>query len=304
MPAREPAWRLCAAELLQATEEEQGTGERPVTYRISPYGARIGRALLAGRLTPPERVGRDEREPFYRARLADPTGEIAVTAGSYQPRAMATLRRLAAPTTALVVGRPHLYRGRDGTAYVSIRAEGIAPLDEPEYRAVVGEILGQTLDRLEVLGAVRAGGVAPEAAPELWVVGARASAARFPSASRDGLLPSLRSALQALRGGAPPPPVPPPVSPAAWAPSAPEPPPARPAPVRPVTEAERAEEETVLDLIDELADRSVDGYAEVRETFKRLAERGLTPERAEELLGRLETEGAVEEPVVGKLRRA
>ncbi|EQD68684.1 hypothetical protein B2A_00326, partial [mine drainage metagenome] len=122
MPAREPAWRLFAAELLSATEEEQGPGERPVTYLISPYGARIGRALMAGRLTPAERIGTDERQPFYRARLTDPTGEIAVTAGSYQPRAMAALLRLTDPATVLVVGRPHLYRGRDRTAFVSIRA--------------------------------------------------------------------------------------------------------------------------------------------------------------------------------------
>ncbi|MHB1434737.1 MAG: hypothetical protein ACYCPN_03280 [Thermoplasmata archaeon] len=301
MPAREPAWRLFAAELLTSSVEEQGTGERPVTYLVSPYGARIGRALLAGQIRPAERIGTDERQPFYRTRLTDPTGEIAVTAGSYQPRAMAALLRIAAPTTVLVVGRPHLYRGRDGTAFVSIRAEGIAPLDEPEYRGAVGEILAQTLDRLDVLESIRTGTGAPEAAPELWIAGARASVDRYPSATPDGLRPALRSALGVLRGEGPPPPPTPTAPPAVPAPERRS---SRPVPTPPVTEAERAEEGAFLDLIDELADGSVDGYADVREAFRRLADRGLNAERAEELLGRLETEGAVEEPIVGKLRRA
>lgn len=304
MPTREPAWRLFAAELVQATETEQGTGERPVTYLVSPYGARIGRAFLAGRLSGADRVGTGDGPPFYRARLTDPTGEIPVTAGSYQPRAMAALLRVTAPSTVLVVGRPHLYRGREGTAFVSIRAEGIAPVDETEYRRAVGEILAQTLDRLDVLATIRAGTPVRPPVPELWTAGARASAARYPSANREGLADALRSALGVFRGEAPPaatpplPPGPPPAGPASDRRRFP------PAPAPPRTEAQRAEEGAFLDLIDELAEGSVDGYADVRDAFARLADRGLSTDRAEELLGRLETEGAVEEPIVGKLRRA
>jgi len=303
MPGREPAWRMFAAELLSATETEQGTGDRPVTYLVSPYGARIGRALLAGHLSGIERVGEGERPPFYRARLTDPTGAITVTAGSYQPRALAVLLRVSPPTTVLVVGRPHLYRGREGTAFVSIRAEAIAPVGELEYLRAVAEILAQTLDRLDVLAAIRAGASTGGTGPELWIAGARASAARYPSARPEGLTASLRSALGVVRGDGPP---------TATSPTSPGTIPAesatdrrsfRPTPPPPLTEAQRAEEGVFLDLIDELAEGSVDGYADVREAFARLADRGVSADRAEELLGRLETEGAVEEPIVGKLRR-
>jgi DNA replicative helicase MCM subunit Mcm2 (Cdc46/Mcm family) len=68
--------------------------------------------------------------------------------------------------------------------------------------------------------------------------------------------------------------------------------------------AERAEESAFLDVIDQLAEHSADGYADLNEVVRAAARTGVTSQRAEELLGRLEESGAVEEPIVGKLRRA
>jgi len=68
--------------------------------------------------------------------------------------------------------------------------------------------------------------------------------------------------------------------------------------------AEQAEASAFLDVIDGLAEGSVDGYADLREAVQVAAGRGVTAERAEELLNFLEEDGVLEEPIVGKLRRA
>jgi DNA replicative helicase MCM subunit Mcm2 (Cdc46/Mcm family) len=77
-----------------------------------------------------------------------------------------------------------------------------------------------------------------------------------------------------------------------------------PPPPPTATAAERAEESALLDVIDQLADKSADGYAALNEVVRAAARTGVTSDRVEELLGRLEESGAVEEPVVGRLRRA
>ncbi|MGB7124000.1 MAG: hypothetical protein WBE40_03990, partial [Thermoplasmata archaeon] len=68
--------------------------------------------------------------------------------------------------------------------------------------------------------------------------------------------------------------------------------------------AERAEESVFLDLLDEISEVSVDGYADLKEVMGRLEAQGLVADRAESVLNRLEEEGVIEEPIVGKLRRA
>ena len=75
-------------------------------------------------------------------------------------------------------------------------------------------------------------------------------------------------------------------------------PPAAPPP----TAAERAEESLVLAVLDQVAEASLDGYADRRELLARVSSQGLAGSRAEAVLARLEDEEEVEEPIVGKLR--
>jgi hypothetical protein len=77
-----------------------------------------------------------------------------------------------------------------------------------------------------------------------------------------------------------------------------------PLPAEPPSAAERAEESLVLEFLDQVADASLDAYADRRELLARVGSRGIGPARAEAVLTRLEDEGVVEEPIVGKLRRA
>ncbi len=305
MALREPAWRTFAAELNAALQEERGTTERAATYLLSPYGARMNRVLLAGTLSSPETIGKDPSQPFWRTRLVDPTGTIPVTAGAFQPRAMAQLQAVPGPRTAMVVGKVHLYRGNDGTAYISVRAEGFRTIDEATLRGIYADALAQSLDRLDLVqklvGDPTLADDRFDGRPAAWIRAARESALRYPTADRPGYRAALRAVLEVVEGTRA---VLPPASPAAAevrvVPAEPSIPPPRTAP----SAEERAQESTFLDLLDELVDNSSDGYADLKELVQRLAEHGMSSEMAEALLDRLGEEGVVEEPIVGRLRRA
>ncbi len=307
MTGREPAWRVFANEFQSAIHEETGTGERPTHYVLSPLGARMNRVLIVGTLSVPEPIGRDPSQPFLRARLTDPTGAFAVTAGGFQPRALSAFQRIGTAQRSMLVGKAHLYSGRDGVVYGSVRAEAIRTISEEEYHQMLGETLRHTLARAAVVKELRARrgtGGSEEATrtltPPLWWAGAERAAERYPTVDLTPLLAPLATVLEeieAVRDGAP-----------VDAPGggsgvrvtrakAPE-------PGAPKSAAYRAAEAAFLDIIDDLADRSADGYADLKEAVDLAERRGIAGERAEELLSGLEESGVLEEPVVGKLRRA
>jgi len=306
MALREPAWRVTARELESSLEEERGSGERAAGYLLSPFGARMNRVVVAGSLSPAESIGRDESSAFWRARLSDPTGAVAVTAGSFQPRAMAQLRAARESRPAMVVGKVHLYRGRDGVGYVSVRAEAVRSLAEGEERALLADAVRQTLDRLDLIERVEKApsttesDLRAEGVPTTWVRAAHEALRRYPQVDRAAFRRELGAAVRRVAGESGPVPSesgrPTSVTVTHVAP------PRAPAP--PPTAAERAEESVFLDLLDEIAEVSVDGYADLKEVVSRLEAQGLVPDRVETVLSRLEEEGVVEEPIVGKLRRA
>jgi RPA family protein len=306
MALRELAWRVSARELESSLEEEKGAGERPVAHVLSPFGARMNRVLIAGTLSPAEPVGREEPATFWRARFTDPTGSVPVTAGGFQPRAMAQLRAVPVPRPSIVVGKVHLYRGRDSVAYVSVRAESIRAVAEAEERGMLADIVRQTLDRLDLMERVeKEPGVTDEAlqaagAPGPWVRSARESLRRYPNVDRPAFRLELRAAVRHVAGDSGPTASPGPPPPSVRVTRDPAPPPSAPA----ATPAERRDESLFLDLVDELSDNSVDGYADLKDVLERIAQRGVRGDRAEAVLNRLEEGGVIEEPIVGKLRRA
>jgi RPA family protein len=309
MSGREPAWRVFAHEFQASIEEEKGTGERAASYLLSPIGARMNRVLVVGTLAPPEPIGRDPSTPFLRSRLTDPTGGFQVTAGGFQPRALAALQAIKQPQRTVVVGKAHLFHGRDEVAHGSIRAEALRPIDEGEYRASLADALRHTARRIDLSVRVRAHTSAADSQealddgiPPHWVRAARLSMERYPSTDPESFRGPLSMVLQAVRGREATTPEPPrPATPTGRVtvtrtPIAP--------PSAPVSSAVRAEEASFLDIVDDLSERSVDGYADLKEALALAEQGGVGSDRAEELLNRLEEGGVLEEPIVGKVRRA
>jgi RPA family protein len=308
---RETAWRLLAHELGSARSEERGEGERAATYLFTGLGARVNRILLAGHLDPAEPAGRDGGPSFYRARFTDPTGSFTVTAGSFQPRALTALRALPSGGEVILVGKPTLFQGRDGTPSVSVRAEDLRPASGEEVRVLQAEAARQTARRIELLRRLRRGSAPTEESlrsegfPGLWITSARAALRRDPALDPERFLEPLAR----LRGSAGPPGPAMPAPPVSAAPAPPRPT-GRPvaAAASPVPSAPRpadhAQESIFLDIVDELAEGADDGFADLKQAERRASQRGIPPERVEEILGRLESDGVIEEPVVGKLRRA
>jgi hypothetical protein len=85
-------------------------------------------------------------------------------------------------------------------------------------------------------------------------------------------------------------------------------PPASPPPIPPTIPPPgpppSSRRELLLDLVDERLERSGDGRVDVATLLDRAARIGLGPVAAEEVLNGLEEEGILEEPSVGKVRRA
>jgi uncharacterized protein len=306
MARREPAWRVTTRELESSLEEEKGEGDFASSYLLSPFAGRMNRVLITGTLSPAEPIGRDESQPFWRSRLTDPTGAVAVTAGTFQPRAMAQLRSSPSARPAIVVGKVHLYRGRDGVGYVSVRAEAVRFVGETEERSVLSDVLRQSLDRLDLVERIEKDPGASddmlqsEGVPRSWIRAARESLRRYPNVDRAAFRRDLGPALRRIAGESGPPSAASSPAPTVTVTHAPAPPPAAPPP----SAADRAEESMFLDHLDEIADVSADGYADLKELLARVASQGLAAARAEAVLTRLEEEGVVEEPIVGKLRRA
>lgn len=102
------------------------------THVISPTGQEISRVFVCGTLTEVEDVGADTA--YYKARLVDPTGAIAVYAGEYQPDAVAAIEAIQVPEYIGVVGKINLFTTPDKTVIPSIRAEDVFVVDEDTIR--------------------------------------------------------------------------------------------------------------------------------------------------------------------------
>lgn len=301
MSVRETAWRMFSAEILACSVEEKGSGERPTTYLISPAGARASRVLIAGslRALPPDRA--ESPDGVRRFALTDRTGSVPVTAGPYQPRAVAALRDWTDERPAVVVGKVHRFGGREGSPPPSVRAESVAALTAEALADLTAEIAEQTEARIALVDELRRHTALPETdlrrAPRLWLEAARRAMPEYRTAELERLRESLRREAGA---GSEPVHDPAPVARPGATPVPRAPAPRSPSPPSP---AERAQESAFLDIVDELADASADGCAEVREVLQRTAGEGVPRVVAEALIHRLEAGGVLEEPSAGRLRR-
>jgi len=151
MNVREVSWRVFAEEYASSTMEHSGEGDKPVSYVVTPLGAKINRMLVVGVVTEVEEVG-EEGRPRYRARMEDPTGTFYLSAGEYQPEAAASLSKISPPAFAAVVGKSRAYSPEEGVTYLSIRPERIREVTDEARDNWGRETAKSTLARIDAVG--------------------------------------------------------------------------------------------------------------------------------------------------------
>jgi len=147
---REVAWRVFAEEYNSSLLEHRGEGEKPVSYIITPLGAKVNRMLVVGVVTDVEDIG-EEGRPRYRARVTDPTGTFYISAGEYQPAAAMALSKISPPAFAAVVGKSRAYSPEEGVKYLSIRPERIREVEAEARDYWVLEAARSTLLRIDAI---------------------------------------------------------------------------------------------------------------------------------------------------------
>jgi len=150
MNVREVAWRVFAEEYNSSVLEHSGEGEKPVSYIITPLGAKVNRMLVIGVVTDIEDIG-EEGKQRYRARITDPTGTFYISAGEYQPSAALSLSKMSPPAFAAVVGKSRAYTPEEGVKYLSLRPERIREVDAEARDYWVLETAKSTLLRIEAI---------------------------------------------------------------------------------------------------------------------------------------------------------
>ena len=158
MYEREPAKRVFAAELREASRTIRDTGdEKSPTYLLLPTGERCNRILIAGAITDKSKAG--DQNVQYRAKVSDPTGMFYISASSYQPEAMLQLAKIDTdmPSFVVVVGKPNTYTTPEGRVLVSVRAEAVQVVDRDTRDLWVVDTARATLDRVDAMFGAEAG---------------------------------------------------------------------------------------------------------------------------------------------------
>lgn len=146
---KSPTYRMLAAELAATTVKLQA-GDRdqymPNIY-LSPTGAEVNRVMIVGAAVEKEDIGNDN--PFYRVRVADPTGAVFAYAGQYQPEALDAINKLITPCFVAVVGKVSHYTPESGgDTIVSMKVESIAPITAQQRDLALADTAHHTAKRL------------------------------------------------------------------------------------------------------------------------------------------------------------
>ncbi|MBN2733829.1 MAG: nucleic acid-binding protein [Methanomicrobiaceae archaeon] len=148
---REPAKRVFASELRETRLQfKDGDDEKSPVYVMLPTGERSNRIFFCGQMTQKERKG--DENPFYTARVSDPTGLFFINAGSYQQEAMLKISQIEQGAYVSVVGKPIVRETPDGSVFVSVRVENISETDLETTKIWIDDTAESTLNRLLIFG--------------------------------------------------------------------------------------------------------------------------------------------------------
>jgi uncharacterized protein len=142
--------------------------EKAPSYVVTPLGAKVNRLFIVGVVTEIDEIGTGE-SPMLRARVADPSGSYYLSAGQFQPEAMAAMKELKPPEFVAVVGKAKVYAPDDTVRLLSIRPEVVRKCDAKLRDYWVYETAVSTMRRIEMMEETFK--MEPPAAPELEKLG-------------------------------------------------------------------------------------------------------------------------------------
>lgn len=153
---RNKAVRVLATELQKADYHfKENDQERAPKYLLLPSGGKANRVMIGGTLLRVEDASSGDK-PFWKAKVEDPTGNVTLLAGDYQPEASSVLRSISEsedkpPAFVNVVGKTREYRPDDeeDKVIVNISPENVSVVTEEQKNNRLRETVDQTIERLE-----------------------------------------------------------------------------------------------------------------------------------------------------------
>lgn len=146
---RQPAIKMLIAEVKEITHELPiNSNDRFESHHyLSPTGEVVSKVMVVGTALEKEDVGTDQ--PFWKMRIADPTGGTTVFAGQYQAESAQKIAMLEIPAFVAVTGKISIYEPENGQKIVSIRPDNIVQIGIKDYNFFLIDAAKQLAERMK-----------------------------------------------------------------------------------------------------------------------------------------------------------
>ncbi|WP_321416767.1 hypothetical protein [uncultured Methanomethylovorans sp.] len=121
--------------------------ENEATILTTETGEKASKVFLVAALTEKEDIGKEKS--FWKAKVADPSGPIYITAGEYQPEASAQLAEIPIYSIISIIGKLTSFSTEDNIRIINIRAESVNLATAETQKIYLAELEVFLSERLE-----------------------------------------------------------------------------------------------------------------------------------------------------------
>lgn len=146
---RKPAAKMFVAEIKESTYQlpKSGGDDYESTNYLTPTGEIVSKVMIVGTAVEKEDIGKDQ--PFWRLRVVDSTGGIAVYAGQYQAEAAQVIAGIEIPCHIAIAGKMSVYEPENGNKILSIRPESVAIITQEDRNSFILDAAEQLAARIK-----------------------------------------------------------------------------------------------------------------------------------------------------------
>lgn len=121
--------------------------ENEATIFTTETGEKANKVFLVAALMEKEDIGKEKT--FWKAKVADPSGPIYITAGEYQPEASTQLAEIPIHSIISIIGKLTSFETEDRVRIINIRAESITLASSETQEIYLKELAGFLSERIE-----------------------------------------------------------------------------------------------------------------------------------------------------------